>query len=69
MQVAGGQHVGIVGRTGSGKSSLFLVFFRVVEAESGAVMIDGVDINGLGLTTLRKSLSMIPQVRREAKIT
>ena len=63
VQVAGGQHVGIVGRTGSGKSSLFLVFFRVVEAERGTVVIDGVDINQLGLTTLRKSLSMIPQVR------
>jgi ABC-type multidrug transport system fused ATPase/permease subunit len=62
VQVAGGQHVGIVGRTGSGKSSLFLVFFRIVEPESGTVLIDGVDISEMGLTTLRKSLSMIPQV-------
>lgn len=60
--MAGGEHVGIVGRTGSGKSSLFLVFFRIVEPESGTVIIDGHDINELGLTTLRKSLSMIPQV-------
>lgn len=63
MQVAGGEHVGIVGRTGSGKSSLFLVFFRIVEPEAGKVIVDGVNIGNLGLTTLRKSLSMIPQVR------
>lgn len=60
--MAGGEHVGVVGRTGSGKSSLFLVFFRIVEPESGNVLIDGQNISELGLTTLRKSLSMIPQV-------
>jgi ABC-type multidrug transport system fused ATPase/permease subunit len=61
--VEGGEHVGVVGRTGSGKSSLFLVFFRIVEPESGSVVIDGVNISKLGLNTLRRSLSMIPQVR------
>lgn len=61
VQVAGGEHVGIVGRTGSGKSSLFLVFFRMVEPESGSVTIDGVDIMSIGLAPLRRSLSMIPQ--------
>jgi ABC-type oligopeptide transport system ATPase subunit len=51
-----------VGRSGSGKSSLFLVIFRIVEPESGTVHIDGLDIGNLGLTTLRRSLAMIPQV-------
>lgn len=63
MQVAGGDHLGVVGRTGSGKSSLFLMLFRIVEMEGGAALIDGVDISRLGLATLRGALSMIPQAR------
>jgi ABC-type multidrug transport system fused ATPase/permease subunit len=61
VQVEAGAHTGIVGRTGSGKSSLFLAFFRMVELESGSIIIDGTDIASLGLTVVRKGLSMIPQ--------
>ena len=62
MAIRGGEKIGIVGRTGAGKSSITSVRFRLVECESGRVMLDGVDIASLGLYTLRKAISMIPQV-------
>ena len=54
--------VGIVGRTGAGKSSLTLGLFRILEAASGAIIIDGINISDLGLYTLRSRLTIIPQV-------
>ncbi|KAJ7176830.1 P-loop containing nucleoside triphosphate hydrolase protein [Mycena filopes] len=53
--------IGIVGRTGSGKSTLALSFFRFVEASRGALLIDGIDIASLGLSDLRRNLTIIPQ--------
>jgi len=50
-----------VGRTGAGKSSITSLLFRIVECEAGRVTIDGVDIAGIGLHTLRRAMSMIPQ--------
>lgn len=53
--------VGIVGRTGAGKSSLTLALFRIIEAAGGSIIIDGLDIAKLGLHTLRSKLTIIPQ--------
>ena len=54
--------VGIIGRTGAGKSSMTLALFRIIEAVSGCIEIDGLDIGQLGLHDLRNKLTVIPQV-------
>ncbi|CAN0070531.1 unnamed protein product, partial [Hapterophycus canaliculatus] len=56
-----GEKIGIVGRTGSGKSTLMQVLFRMVDCESGVVAIDGVDTKAIGLAALRSRLTIIPQ--------
>ena len=56
-----GEKIGIVGRTGSGKSSLTLSLFRIAEASGGNIKIDEEDISKLGLGTLRSALTIIPQ--------
>ena len=57
---------GVVGRTGSGKSSLLLTLFRLIDVTSGRICIDGVDIASLGLDALRQQLAIIPQARSAA---
>ena len=61
FSVEGGQKIGVVGRTGSGKSSLMLTLFRILELAAGSIFIDGIDISTLGLTQLRKAIAMLPQ--------
>ena len=55
------EKIGIVGRTGSGKSSLTLSLFRVVEAFKGKITIDGQDIADVPLKKLRRAISIVPQ--------
>ncbi|XP_028966394.1 multidrug resistance-associated protein 1 [Galendromus occidentalis] len=55
------QKIGVVGRTGAGKSSLILTIFRIIEAVKGRIIIDGIDISKIGLHELRSRLTIIPQ--------
>ncbi|NXX57592.1 MRP3 protein, partial [Scopus umbretta] len=61
LKVHGGEKIGIVGRTGAGKSSMTLCLFRILEAVKGEIKIDGVRISEIGLHDLRSRLTIIPQ--------
>ena len=57
----GGEKIGIVGRTGSGKSSMVLAMARIIEPKSGNILIDGINTQNIRLDFLRKNLSIVPQ--------
>ncbi|XP_035889629.1 canalicular multispecific organic anion transporter 2 isoform X2 [Phyllostomus discolor] len=61
LHMSGGEKVGIVGRTGAGKSSMTLCLFRILEASEGEIRIDGLNIADIGLHDLRSKLTIIPQ--------
>nr|XP_042697003.1 voltage-dependent T-type calcium channel subunit alpha-1G isoform X14 [Chrysemys picta bellii] len=61
LRVKGGEKIGIVGRTGAGKSSMTLCLFRILEAVKGEIKIDGVRISEIGLHDLRSKITIIPQ--------
>ena len=59
--IEGGERVGIVGRTGAGKTSIVAALFRLVEPEQGSISVDGVDTADVTLSRLRSCISLIPQ--------
>ena len=61
FSIKAGERVGIVGRTGAGKSSLAMALFRGLEADGGKIIIDGIDIGLIGLQDLREAITIVPQ--------
>ena len=61
LEINSGEKIGIIGRTGSGKSSLTLSLFRIIEAFQGKIEIDGENIHDIPLKKLRRSISIVPQ--------
>ncbi|KAF4160818.1 hypothetical protein CNMCM6936_003773 [Aspergillus lentulus] len=61
LAITGGERIGIIGRTGAGKSSIVSALFRLVKLAEGSITIDGVDISQIGLHELRARVSIIPQ--------
>ncbi|TGZ74317.1 hypothetical protein CRM22_001004 [Opisthorchis felineus] len=61
LDIVAGLKVGVVGRTGAGKSSLISALFRLVETQEGKLMVDGIDVAHVELKELRRRISIIPQ--------
>jgi ATP-binding cassette subfamily C (CFTR/MRP) protein 1 len=61
LKIQGGTKVGIVGRTGAGKSTLMSAIYKTFENYKGEILIDGREISSIDLKVLRKSITIIPQ--------
>ena len=61
LVIKSGEKIGVIGRTGSGKSTIFLSLMRILEAVEGQIFIDGINIEQVGLDTLRSGMTIIPQ--------
>ena len=61
MKINTGEKIGIIGRSGSGKSSLINALSRIIEPKKGKILINGLDIKNINLNTLRQKISILPQ--------
>ena len=61
FNIKGGSKIGVVGRTGAGKSTLSLALTRIVELQGGSIEIDGVNIGDINLRQVRENVTIIPQ--------
>ena len=61
LSIKGGEKIGVVGRTGGGKSTLIQVMFRLVEPSGGSIIVDDINISTIGLHDLRSRFGIIPQ--------
>lgn len=61
FKISAGEKVGLVGRTGAGKSTITLAIPRIVEVFAGVIEIDGIDIGKVDLHTLRNKVTVVPQ--------
>ncbi|KAJ1729945.1 hypothetical protein LPJ72_004709 [Coemansia sp. Benny D160-2] len=61
LSIKHGEKIGVVGRTGAGKSTMSLALLRFIEASKGKIVLDGVDISKIGLEDLRRNVTIIPQ--------
>lgn len=61
LKIQPGEKIGVVGRTGAGKTSLTAALFRGLEASQGRILIDDIDISAIGLHDLRTSVTIVPQ--------
>ncbi|OBT89356.1 hypothetical protein VE02_01426 [Pseudogymnoascus sp. 03VT05] len=61
LSIAPGQHVGICGRSGSGKSSLLSTIFRIMDVKSGSIIMDGIDISTIAINQYRGSINALAQ--------